>query len=139
MTPISVFPYPPLMLYLYKLILMLTKTLGLEEGRWLAFFYLLPTFFADIGIAHVFRSIFPRKSKTVLFFYCCSPIVVYSMYICGHLDLLALFFMLLAFFCLRQWRFSISAIITPHRRWCRRCREISRLRPSRWQSWWQIK
>lgn len=108
---VSVFPYPPLMLYLYKLILMLTKTLGLEGGRWLAFFYLLPTFFADIGIAHVFRSIFPRKSKTVLFFYCCSPIVVYSMYICGHLDLLALFFMLLALFCLRQRRFSISAIM----------------------------
>ena len=33
---VSVFPYPPLMLYLYKLILMLTKTLGLEGGRWLA-------------------------------------------------------------------------------------------------------
>lgn len=85
---IEIFPFPPLLLYI-------------EGLSWAPAFYFqvgnsvlgnvlgcVPTFIADLVLFRFLLYLFPLRFKEVFGFYFCSPIILYSAYVQGQLDLI---------------------------------------------------
>ncbi len=106
----TVFPYPALMLYLYKImqvILLLFKA----APNWLSnFVYIIPILAADLGCFLVLQKMFPKKGWKILYFYFLSPVVIYASFFLGHLDLIAIFFLLLSLYYLQKRHYIAMSV-----------------------------
>ncbi|WP_459849012.1 hypothetical protein [Fusibacter bizertensis] len=106
----SVFPYPALMLYVYK-IMQLILLLFNAAPHWMTnLIYIIPILAADLGCFLVLQKMFPKKSWKIIFFYFLSPVVIYASFFLGHLDLIAIFFLLLSLYFLQKRQYIAMAI-----------------------------
>jgi len=107
---LSAFPYPALMLYLYKFVQLPIALMGDLPSVVKNALYILPLIAADLGCLLILNRMFPNKSFKILYFYFLSPVVVYATFYLGHLDLIALFFMLLALYYLQKRNYLLMAV-----------------------------
>ncbi len=83
----QMFPYPPLMLFIESIGGMLS--LGFAENRFLSTaFFKVPLFVFDILCFVFLANLFPKKKKQITAIYFCSPILLYSTYMHGQLDIM---------------------------------------------------
>jgi uridine kinase len=108
---LTAFPYPPLMLYIFKLAFLPASLTGIDSIVFLKMLYLIPIIIADSGIYFWMRRMFPSSGGKTLFFYFASPIVLYASYVMGALDSIALFFLLIALNTLKKRAYLKSAIL----------------------------
>lgn len=95
---LHIFPYPALMLYIYKIV-QLPLILWENAPQLIKnALYIAPLLIADLGSLKILNKMFPNKQFKTIFFFFLSPIVIYATYYLGHLDLIALLFMLLALY-----------------------------------------
>lgn len=107
---LDVFPYPALMLYVYKIV-ELPLSLFSDVPRYVQnALYILPILLADIGCFWVIHKMFPGKGMKVIFFFFMSPIVLYASYYLGHLDIIALFFLMLTLYFLQKRAYYMMAM-----------------------------
>ena len=107
---LSVFPYPALMLYLYKIVHLPIEWFGALPVVIKNALYITPILLADIGSLLILNRMFPKKTLKVIYFYFLSPVVIYASYYLGHLDLIALFFMILSLHFLQNRRYNWMAV-----------------------------
>ena len=107
---LSAFPYPALMLYLYKIVHLPLEWFGALPAVFRNALYITPILLADIGSLFILDRMFPKKTLKVIYFYFLSPVVIYASYYLGHLDLIALFFMILSLYFLVNRRYIWMAI-----------------------------
>lgn len=107
---LSAFPYPALMLYVYKLVQLPLAILGDVPDTLKNALYILPLLAADLGCLWILNRMFPNKSFKTLYFYFISPVVIYATFYLGHLDLIALFFMLLSLYYLQKRNYLLMAV-----------------------------
>ncbi len=107
----SVFPYPSFMLYLLSLPRVLLYVLHpLVQSSFFDLFLLrLPLLFADILLYTLLSKILLDKSRSVLWYYWCSPVVFYLTYFAGYLAAIpiALLFLSLTFLLARRFMLSL--------------------------------
>ncbi|HAS73543.1 MAG TPA: hypothetical protein DCS67_05310, partial [Clostridiales bacterium UBA8960] len=107
---LSAFPYPALMLYLYKIVQMPLSLFDFLPKYAANLLFCIPILAADLGCFWIVDKMFPNKRFKVLYFYFLSPVVVYASYYLGHLDLIAVFFMLVSLYYLQKRNFNYMAI-----------------------------
>lgn len=107
---LSAFPYPALMLYLYKLVQLPEAILGVLPRTLVNFLFCLPILAADIGSFTIIDKMFPNKRFKVIYFFFISPVVIYASYYLGHLDLIAVFFLLIALYNLQKRQYLRMAV-----------------------------
>lgn len=100
------FPYHPLMLYLYGAFQLpavffpvLSKPL-----------FVVPSLGADILIYLTLLKMFPQRKKAVLFLYSLSPVLIYSIYMHGQLDLFPTALLFYSLYLLINEKFIKSSI-----------------------------
>ena len=71
----------------------------------------IPVLLADIAIFYLLIRSFKLDKTKVLYFYWCSPVVLYGAYIHGQLDIIPMLFMLLAILLCINKRIFISACV----------------------------
>ena len=104
------FPYPALMLYLLSPFYVIGKFVGLTSPLVLGFLIKMPNFIADIIVYYLLNKLLPNKIRDVLVYYWCSPIIIYTSYIQGTLDLIPVALLFLAIYTLLVNRLLWSAI-----------------------------
>lgn len=111
---LSSFPYPPLMLWI--------ESLGGIAVRWMEgadvwlrnFIFKLPLLVCDLLSLYYLVKICGRRRKYILILYFCSPIILYSTYMHGQLDIVPTTFLIISiYYLLRRQegdivRFSIA-------------------------------
>jgi uridine kinase len=107
---LGAFPYPALMLYVYKLVQWPLAILGHAPDVIKNTFYILPLLVADIGCLWLLDRMFPNKKFKTLYFYFLSPVVIYATFYLGHLDIIALFFMMLSLYYLQKRNYLLMAV-----------------------------
>lgn len=107
---LGAFPYPALMLYLYKVVQLPLSWFADVSPFVKNALYILPLIAADLGCLFMFNRMFPNKNFKTLYFYFLSPVVVYATFYLGHLDLIALFFMLLSLYYLQKRKYLWMAM-----------------------------
>lgn len=112
---LDVFPYHPLMLYIFALfyapyhfIVSLFPALDTVFLRNIAFG--MPNVLADVLILFILRSLMPGR-KSVLLIYFTSPVVLYAAYMHAQLDLIPTALSFLSVFFLVKRRFPLAALI----------------------------
>lgn len=80
------FPYHPSMLYMYGLFQVPVVLFGLGS-IFQKIFFILPTIIADYIIYKVLVKYFPSREKSILYLYGFSPVILYSIYMHGQLDI----------------------------------------------------
>ncbi|OJV64455.1 MAG: hypothetical protein BGO41_12625 [Clostridiales bacterium 38-18] len=108
---LSMFPYPSLMLYIFKVFFLPAELLRIENKWLLNGLYLLPILIADLSIYFNLNRLFPNKKGRLLFFYFASPVVFYASYILGQLDVIAVAFIIVALCELKEKRYLRLGII----------------------------
>jgi len=106
----NVFPYPALMLYVYKIVQLPLLLLDQAPQLFKNFLYILPLLAADIGCLKILDKMFPNKQFKTIYFYFISPIVIFATFYLGHLDIIALFFMLVSLYYLQKRQFLLMGI-----------------------------
>ena len=104
------FPYPPLMLYILSVSMMPIKLLGsgpIIEG----IFYGLPLLLSDFLITAVLIKLFPWRKTEVFIFYIASPIILFSTYMHGQLDIIPTAMLFVSVFLLTKKYYLQSAVI----------------------------
>ena len=107
---LGAFPYPALMLYLYKMVQLPEAILGELPRAWVNFMFCLPILAADIGSFLILDKMFPNKRFKVIYFFFISPVVIYASYYLGHLDLIAVFFLLVSLYFLQKRQYMLMAV-----------------------------
>ena len=107
---LEVFPYPALMLYVYKIVQLPLSWFSEVPQVYQNALYILPILVADIGCLWVVNKMFPSKVLKVIFFYFMSPVVIYASYFLGHLDIIAIFFLIIALYFLQKRNYFKMAI-----------------------------
>ena len=107
---LSAFPYPALMLYLYKLVQLPEVIIGALPRTFINLLFCLPILAADIGSFMILDKMFPNKRFKVIYFFFLSPVVIYASYYLGHLDLIAVFFLLIALYNLQKRQYLLMAV-----------------------------
>ena len=77
------FPYHPMMLYAYG-VFQIPAVFFPSLSK---FLFILPSVFADLLIYTVLRRMFPAQRRAVLVLYGLSPVLLYSIYMHGQLDI----------------------------------------------------
>lgn len=105
------FPYPPAMLYLLSVFLWPLKTLGVTSPIAVDFMFGLPSLISDLFLFYALTRFFPWHKKELYIFYFVSPIILFSIYMHGQLDLIptALIFAMLLL--LNKKKFLYAAFI----------------------------
>ncbi|HMV44360.1 MAG TPA: hypothetical protein PK079_11205 [Leptospiraceae bacterium] len=83
---VDAFPYHPSMLYLYTLFQLPIALFKLGSFAQ-SIGFIIPTLLADLLIFRVMLQFFPDRERIILWFYGLSPVILYSIYIHGQLDL----------------------------------------------------
>ncbi|MFT6260419.1 MAG: uridine kinase [Crocinitomicaceae bacterium] len=104
------FPYPPLMLYILSAFLLPTQFLPnsqIIEG----ILYGLPLLLSDLLITIILIRLYIWYKKEIFIFYFASPIILFSTYMHGQLDILPTAILFLSIFLLTKRHYLYSAII----------------------------
>jgi len=112
---IKVFPYSPLMLYIFAIPRVLLAPLtGVPDPFTITWLHLLgmriPLLVADVAIYLVLVAWAGAQSRRVLWLYWCSPVVFFINYYHGQLDIIPTALLLTALFWMFKKRYVISAI-----------------------------
>jgi uridine kinase len=104
------FPYHPAMLYLYGIfqIPSVIFQLGLVGQKLL---FIIPTLIADIAIFTLLRKLFYERRMAIILMYGFSPVILYSIYMHGQLDLWPTALLFLSAYLLMKDRYNSSAIV----------------------------
>ena len=94
----NAFPYPPVMLLVESFGALLINTFNVQNVFWVNALFKLPSFLIDLVGLIVLFQFFPNKKRYVLVFYYASPIVLYSVYMHGQLDLIPMIMLVCAVF-----------------------------------------
>ena len=109
------FPYPPVMLYVLALPRWLFGPLlatGTDTVTWAHLLVMrLPLLAADLGIALVLCHWYPGRSRRIVAFYWCSPLILYVAYWHGQLDIIPTAIFVLSLFLLRQHRLAWAMVV----------------------------
>jgi uridine kinase len=81
------FPYPPLMLYILTFFLYPLQLFP-DNSIWGSILYGLPLLIADLVIAAILIKLFIWRKKEIYIFYFASPIILFSTYMHGQLDII---------------------------------------------------
>ncbi|MDX1958789.1 MAG: hypothetical protein SFU98_09460 [Leptospiraceae bacterium] len=106
----SPFPYPPMMLGLLSICSSIIKLLS-ENILVNKFFFKLPLLLADIGIFFYLNKLFPNEKKKILIYYFLSPIIFYSIFMHGQLDIIPTAFLFASIYYLNRHKLFISNIL----------------------------
>lgn len=82
------FPYPPMMLYILSVFMWPIKVLGLNGGVLESVFYGLPLLLSDFLLFYTLIRLFPWRKTEIYIFYFVSPVVMYSIFMHGQLDII---------------------------------------------------
>lgn len=94
----NAFPYPIMMLLIESLGALIVKFFGATSIFAVNFLFKLPSFVIDlIGLKFLIR-FFPDKRRYIVVFYYASPIVFYSVYMHGQLDIIPTVLLVLALY-----------------------------------------
>lgn len=104
------FPYHPLMLYVYGIFQVIPVLLGFSDGI-LRLFLFLPNLLADLLIFYILKCWFPNRKKAILLIYFLSPILLYSVYCHGQLDLFPTSLLFLSLYFLLKHNIFKSGLI----------------------------
>lgn len=96
------FPYPPLMLWIEALGGTLIKQFEVTNVFLANFLFKLPLFISDLVILRLLIKICGKRRKYILLLYFCSPIVLYSTYMHGQLDIIPTMFLVVSIYYLIQ-------------------------------------
>ncbi len=99
---IEAFAYPPFMLYIESVPVGLIRLFSIQNSYLFHFVLKLPIFLFDNLCAYILYRLFPHKIKYILLFYCASPIIIYSAYMHGQLDIIPTAILLAAIYFLTQ-------------------------------------
>lgn len=85
---VPAFPYPPLMLYIESIPILIIRAFSVKN--WFVFHFImkLPILLFDHICAIVLWKLFPHKTGHITLLYCASPIILYSGYMHGQLDII---------------------------------------------------
>ena len=104
------FPFPPLMLYILSFFKLIINNLNIENIFLKNFIFKFPSFLFDIAIFYSLIRLFPQKKFLLLFFYFCSPVIIYSSYLHSQLDLIPISFLIFAIYALHKDKLKISGV-----------------------------
>ena len=93
----NAFPYPPMMLLIESVGVVLARPFLFDSVFFVNFLFKLPSFAMDIVGLNVLIRFFPDKRRYIAVFYYASPIVLYSVYMHGQLDLIPMVMLIIAF------------------------------------------
>lgn len=99
---VSAFPYPPLMLYIESIFVLIIRLFSIKDLFLVHFVMKLPVVLFDNLCAFVLWKLFPEKSKYIILLYYASPIIIYSGYMHGQLDIVPTAILLTAIYFLLQ-------------------------------------
>lgn len=111
---VSAFPYPPFMLYIESIFVLVIRLFSIKNWFLFHFIMKLPVFLFDNLCAVVLWKLFPEKAKYIILLYYASPIILYSGYMHGQLDIIPTAILLTAVYFLlqdRQWSFSCFTLL----------------------------
>ncbi len=106
----SPFPYQPLMLWLFAIPFAPVVWLGQANSLLGSIVFRLPILVADLGVLAMMLRMYPLQAKQVLILYGLAPIVMYSSYMHGQLDLVPTAFSLASFYFLSKRRNLLSGL-----------------------------
>lgn len=98
---LSAFPYGYVMWLVFLPLVFLAKISGLP----LTLGYGLTLLAVDFSMLNLFYRLYPTHHKLILGVYWLSPIVIVATYVLGYNDLIPVFFLLLSYLCIKQFRF----------------------------------
>jgi uridine kinase len=104
------FPYPPLMLYILSLFMAPVYYLG-GSSLWSGFFYGFPLLLSDLVITLILLKMFTEHKINVLVIYFCSPLIFFSTYLHGQLDILPTAFLFSSVYLLSNRKYLYSSIV----------------------------
>lgn len=101
------FPYPALMLFIF------TVFKFIFGNSWIIqpLLFRIPLLIADTVILIFLCRMLKGKEKRILFFYWCSPVLLYISYVQGQFDALPVMFLIIAFYLLFKKRLILSGIV----------------------------
>ncbi len=108
-TSYEAFPYPPLMLYILTIFLYPLQLLpdnSIVEG----IFYGLPLLISDLLITAILIKLFIWHKKEIYIFYFASPIILFSTYMHGQLDIIPTAILFSSVYLLAKRYYLYSAI-----------------------------
>lgn len=85
---VSAFPYPPLMLYLESIPVLLIRIFSVKNWFLVHFIMKLPILLFDHLCAVILWKLFSNKAGHIALLYCASPVILYSGYMHGQLDVI---------------------------------------------------
>jgi uridine kinase len=103
------FPYHGLMLYLFKTFQFIGSFVDSFSIRY--FIFKIPLFLADLLMLYSLTKLTKKKSRTIVFIYFASPIVLYSTYLIGQLDIIPMSLLLFGIVLLRNQRILMSSLV----------------------------
>ncbi len=111
------FPYPPIMLLIESTGAKLIELLGVSGNFWVNFLFKLPSFIFDFAGLLILVKFFPEKRRYTAVFYYASPIVIYSVYMHGQLDIIPMVMLIasLSFFVSKKdirYRYVFGTLFT---------------------------
>lgn len=93
---LGAFPYPSMMLLVESVGMFIIKVLGIKNVFLINFCFKLPSFLLDLIGLKILVRFFPEKRRYIGVFYYGSPVVLYSVYMHGQLDLIPMVFLIIA-------------------------------------------
>ena len=97
------FPYPPLMLFIEAFGGLLVALVPSTAVFWSNLLFKIPLLFFDL-LGYIFIRRMNVRSKYALVFYFCSPIIIYSVYMHGQLDIIPTALLIVALYYLLDWK-----------------------------------
>jgi len=108
------FPYPPLMLYILSIALSPIQFIDSTSPIYsllLSLLYGLPLLLSDLAITAVLIRMYLWHKTEIFFFYICSPIIMYSTYMHGQLDIIPTALLFVSIFLLSRYQYFYAAIL----------------------------
>lgn len=96
----NAFPYPGFMLLIETIGVKIIQVFEISSVFWVNFFFKLPSFLLDILAYAILLKLCPDKKRYIAVFYYASPIIIYSVYMHGQLDLIPMVWLLCSIYCL---------------------------------------
>lgn len=108
---LDAFPYNPLMLYAISAFYAPAYYLGFGQTALGSIFFSLPTLLADCSLFFLLRRLFPLRCLETIGYYFLSPIILYSCYMHGQLDLIPTAFIVWSTILLTERKFVLAAFL----------------------------
>lgn len=109
------FPYPAIMLLIQTVGAFLIKFLHVSSLFWSNFIFKIPSFCMDMIGLYVLSHMYSEKRRYVAVFYYASPVIIYSVYMHGQLDLIPtmlMFFAIILIISKKKSRYLFGILLT---------------------------